>query len=66
MHVPSDIEIAQGAELRPVTEIAEKLGIGEDELVEVTPKSIRLRKVILDRGERYRQRSDTDEKSEPA
>lgn len=32
MHVPSDIEIAQGAELRPVTEIAEKLGIGEDEL----------------------------------
>ncbi len=32
MHVPSDIEIAQGAELRPVTGIAEKLGIGEDEL----------------------------------
>ncbi|MDI9371211.1 MAG: formate--tetrahydrofolate ligase [Synergistaceae bacterium] len=32
MHVPSDIEIAQGAELRPVTEIAKKLGIGEDEL----------------------------------
>lgn len=32
MHVPSDIEIAQGAELRPVTEIAEKLEISEDEL----------------------------------
>ena len=32
MHVPSDIEIAQGAELRPVVEIAEKLGIGESEL----------------------------------
>jgi len=32
MHVPSDIEIAQGAELRPVVEIAEKLGIGETEL----------------------------------
>lgn len=30
--MPSDIEIAQGAELRPVTEIAKKLGIGEDEL----------------------------------
>jgi formate--tetrahydrofolate ligase len=32
MHVPSDIEIAQGAELRPIVEIAEKLGIGEGEL----------------------------------
>ena len=32
MHVPSDIEIAQGAELRPIVEIAEKLGIGEAEL----------------------------------
>ena len=32
MHVPSDIEIAQGSELRPIVEIAEKLGIGETEL----------------------------------
>ena len=32
MHVPSDIEIAQRAKLRPVVEIAEKLGIKEDEL----------------------------------
>ncbi|MBL3538654.1 MAG: formate--tetrahydrofolate ligase [Aminivibrio sp.] len=32
MHVPSDIEIAQGAKLRSIAEIAEKLGIGEAEL----------------------------------
>jgi formate--tetrahydrofolate ligase len=32
MHVPSDIEIAQGSELRPIVEIAEQLGIGESEL----------------------------------
>ena len=30
--MPSDIEIAQGSELRPIVEIAEKLGIGETEL----------------------------------
>ena len=29
--------------------------IKDDELVEVTPKSIRLRKVILDKAERMRQ-----------
>jgi len=33
--------------------------INEDELVEVTPKSIRMRKTILDRTERGRQRSRT-------
>ncbi len=32
MRVPSDIEIAQNAELRPIVEIAQKLGIEEDEL----------------------------------
>ena len=32
MTVPSDIEIAQGAKLRPIIEIAEKLGIGPEEL----------------------------------
>ena len=31
--------------------------INEDELVEVTPKSIRMRKAILDRVDRGRQRS---------
>ncbi len=30
--VPSDIEIAQEADLRPITEIAEKLGLAEDDL----------------------------------
>lgn len=32
MTVPSDIEIAQGAKLRPIVEIAEKLGIKAEEL----------------------------------
>ena len=32
MTVPSDIEIAQAAKMRPIVEIAKKLGIGEDEL----------------------------------
>lgn len=32
MRVPSDIEIAQNAELHPIVEIAQKLGIEEDEL----------------------------------
>ncbi|GAB1398977.1 hypothetical protein MASR1M66_04290 [Aminivibrio sp.] len=30
--VPSDIEIAQNAELHPIVEIAQKLGIEENEL----------------------------------
>ncbi len=30
--VPSDIEIAQEADLRPILEIAEKIGLGEDDL----------------------------------
>ena len=32
MTVPSDIEIAQAAKVSPVTEIAKKLGISEDDL----------------------------------
>ncbi|MEA4953630.1 MAG: formate--tetrahydrofolate ligase, partial [Aminivibrio sp.] len=32
MKVPSDIEIAQSAKLRPIVDIAEKLGIGEEDL----------------------------------
>ncbi|NPV70104.1 MAG: translational GTPase TypA [Firmicutes bacterium] len=38
--------------------------IGDDELVEVTPKAIRLRKVTLDRHERYRQRGTVVEEPE--
>lgn len=33
MTIPSDIEIAQAATLRPITEIAERLGIPADEIV---------------------------------
>ncbi|HHV79907.1 MAG TPA: translational GTPase TypA [Firmicutes bacterium] len=40
--------------------------IADDELVEVTPKSIRLRKQVLDRGERYRLRRPSAEESESA
>ena len=32
MTVPSDIEIAQAAKMSPITEIAKKLGISEDDL----------------------------------
>ncbi len=32
MTVPSDIEIAQAAKMRPITEVAKKLGIAEDDL----------------------------------
>ncbi len=32
MSIPSDIEIAQAADVRPILEIAEKLGLGEDDL----------------------------------
>ena len=32
MKVPSDIEIAQSAQLSPIIGIAEKLGIGEEDL----------------------------------
>ena len=31
--VPSDLEIAQAAELRPIMEIAEKVGLKQEELV---------------------------------
>ena len=32
MTVPSDIEIAQAAKMSPITEIARKLGISDDDL----------------------------------
>lgn len=38
--------------------------IREDELVEITPKSLRLRKMVLDRQERYRMRKDSGEEPE--
>ena len=32
MAIPPDIEIAQSAELKPITEIAESLGLSEDDI----------------------------------
>jgi GTP-binding protein len=40
--------------------------IADDELVEVTPKSVRLRKAILDVQQRRRAKRKTDEQKEPA
>ena len=40
--VPSDIDIAQAAEIRPILEIAAKLGLTEDDLISTAntkPKS---------------------------
>ena len=31
-HVPSDIEIAQNAKLRPILDVASELGLGADDL----------------------------------
>ena len=31
-HVPSDIEIAQNAKLRPIVDVASELGLGADDL----------------------------------
>ena len=31
-HVPSDIEIAQNAKLRPIVDVAKELGLGADDL----------------------------------
>ncbi len=38
--------------------------INDDELVEVTPRAIRLRKAVLDRMDRYRQKKDRGEEPE--
>ncbi|MDD3513052.1 MAG: formate--tetrahydrofolate ligase [Synergistaceae bacterium] len=49
MHVPSDIEIAQGSELRPIVEIAEKLGIGESELEQYGKYKAKISPEVWDR-----------------
>jgi formate--tetrahydrofolate ligase len=49
MHVPSDIEIAQGSELRPIVEIAEKLGIGETELEQYGKYKAKISPEVWDR-----------------
>ena len=49
MHVPSDIEIAQGSELRPIVEIAEQLGIGESELEQYGKYKAKISPEVWDR-----------------
>ena len=48
----SDIEIARNTKLNSILDVANTLNINEDELVEITPTSVRLRKKILDTNER--------------
>ena len=47
--VPSDIEIAQEAELRPISKIAEELGILPDELELYGPYKAKVKLEILER-----------------
>ena len=47
--VPSDIEIAQAGKLKPVLQIAEELGIKEDELELFGPYKAKIKLEILDR-----------------
>ena len=49
--VPSDIEIAQAATLRPITEVASEVGLGPDDILlygrhkaKITPEAIAARK----------------------
>ena len=51
----SDLEIARAASLVDIRQVATRYGIEEDELVEVTPRSVRLRKRVLDATTRKRQ-----------
>ncbi len=47
--VPSDIEIAQSAKIRPIVEVAEKLGIREDELVHYGPYKAKVTRALWER-----------------
>lgn len=49
MPVPSDIEIAQSAELKPIWQVAEELGILEDELERYGDTKAKIKLSILDR-----------------
>src|SRR5512139_643611 len=49
MPVPSDIEIAQEADIRPIVQIAEELGILPNELEMYGPYKAKVRLEILDR-----------------
>jgi formyltetrahydrofolate synthetase len=47
--VPSDIEIAQAAELKPITQVAEELGIKLDELERYGENKAKMRLSVLER-----------------
>jgi formyltetrahydrofolate synthetase len=47
--VPSDIEIAQAAELKPITEVAEELGVLPDEIELYGPYKAKVKLEILER-----------------
>jgi methylenetetrahydrofolate dehydrogenase (NADP+) / methenyltetrahydrofolate cyclohydrolase / formyltetrahydrofolate synthetase len=49
MPVPSDIEIAQEAELKPIAQVAEELGLQEDELEFYGPYKAKVKLTILER-----------------
>jgi formyltetrahydrofolate synthetase len=47
--VPSDIDIAQAAELKPITQIAEEVGLLEDELILYGPYKAKVKLEVLER-----------------
>lgn len=47
--VPSDLEIAQGAELKPITSVAAELGLRAEELESYGPTKAKVRLEVLDR-----------------
>jgi formyltetrahydrofolate synthetase len=47
--VPSDIDIAQGAKLKPITQIAEELGLLEDEVELYGPYKAKVKLEVLER-----------------
>ena len=47
--VPSDIEIAQASDIKPITQIAAELGIREDELELYGPYKAKIKLEILER-----------------
>jgi len=47
--VPSDIDIAQAAELKPIKQVAEEIGLEEDELVLYGPYKAKVKLSVLER-----------------
>ena len=55
MAMASDVEIAQGAKLRPIVEIAEELGLGADEIELYGAHKAKVGLDALERGARGNQ-----------